>query len=55
MTNLVTIIFFFLALITAVLGIFGVAIGHLEFWCLGFLAAAFIAERVGGYVIAPRP
>jgi hypothetical protein len=49
--NALSIIFLFLALIAAILGIFGVSIAHLEFWVLGFLAAAFLAGRWSGDVI----
>jgi hypothetical protein len=49
--NALSIIFLFLALIAAILGIFGVPIAHLEFWVLGFLAAALLAGRWSGDVI----
>jgi hypothetical protein len=50
-------ILFFLALIAAILGIFSVPLAHLEFWAIAFLAAAFIVERLSGYVVTttPRP
>jgi hypothetical protein len=50
--NLAAIIFFFLALIAAILGIFGVPVANLLFWALAFLAAGFIVLRLGGDVVS---
>lgn len=51
MTNVLALIFLFLALLVFLLGLFNVAIPNPVLLGLAFMAAALITERLSGYVV----
>lgn len=53
--NVIVLIFFFVALITFILGVFSTAITHPELWGLALLTAGFIVGRLGGDGTVNRP
>jgi putative effector of murein hydrolase LrgA (UPF0299 family) len=51
MTNIIAIIFLFLALLVFLLGLFSVAIPNPVLLGLALLTAALITERLSGYIV----